>query len=187
MLRACRNWCRSSVAREQVLQDVVFHRLHGAGLDQRFRFERHAVSFVDLHSQFDGRDGSEARISQRCGDVEVAGAHNGGHHFVDVGLKDVHGRIHLLWCCGLLFGLGQRTLVDLHVLVERDGIDLHGHGRHHVGWFLIENKGVERINVDGFVAHHIGCDELAAAFFVKGLHGGIFDVGELTNDAFHLF
>ena len=72
-------------------------------------------------------------------------------------------------------------------MVEGDGVDLHGHGRHHVGRLLIEDEGVERFDVDGFVAHHIGRNEFAASLFVKCLHGGILDVRELADDAFHLF
>ena len=100
--------------------------------------------------------------------------------------EDIHGDVRLLDRGGLLFGFGQGALVHLLVLVERDGIDLHGHGGHHIGRFLVEDEVVERLDVDGLVAHDVGSDELAAAFLVEGLNGGILDARELADDAFHL-
>ena len=101
--------------------------------------------------------------------------------------QDIHGHIRLFHDGCLLLRLRQRALIDFLVLVERNGINLHRHGGHHVGRFLVEDELIECLDVNGLVAHHVGCNELAAAIFVESLHRGILDTREFADDALHLF
>ena len=50
---------------------------------------------------------------------------------------------------------------------------------------MVEDEVVQSLDVNGFIRNDIGCDELAATFFVEGLHGGILDARELKDDAFN--
>ena len=96
-------------------------------------------------------------------------------------------------CCHRLFfgtvfalGLGQCTLVHLLVLVQWNSINLHSHGRHHVRRFLVEDKLIEGFDVDLLITDDVGSNKLTAAVLVKGLHSGVLDAGELTDDGLHL-
>ena len=74
------------------------------------------------------------------------------------------------------------------ILVQRNGINLHGHGRNHIRRFLLKDELIERIDVDGFVADDVGSNELATSILVfESLHGDILDAWELADDALHLF
>ena len=97
--------------------------------------------------------------------------------------QHVHGHINRLDCSSLFLGLGQGSLVYLLVLVQGDGVNLHGNGRHHVGRFLVHDEAVQRLDIHLLVAHDIGRNELAAAFLVKGLYRSILDARELADDA----
>ena len=73
-------------------------------------------------------------------------------------------------------------------MVQRNGINLHGHSRNHIRRFLLKNELIERIDVDGFVADNVGSNELATSILIfESLHGDILDAWELTDDALHLF
>ncbi len=81
--------------------------------------------------------------------------------------------------------LGQGLAVYFLVYVEGDDVYLHGDGGYHVGRFAFQDKGVKRLDVNLFVAYHIGGHELAAALLVEGLHGDVADVREFPDDGFH--
>ena len=99
-------------------------------------------------------------------------------------LEHIHRCIDCLNSLSLLLRLGQGTLVDLLVLVERYGIYLHRDSRHHVWRLLFEDKIVEGFDVYLLVADDVCSNVLAGsfAFHVEGLHGGILDAGELADD-----
>ena len=71
------------------------------------------------------------------------------------------------------------------VLVQRDTLNLHRHGGHHVRRFFIHDEVVQRLDVNGFIGNDVGSDELAAVGFVEGLHRHVLDAGELADYAFH--
>ena len=105
-------------------------------------------------------------------------------------LQDIHRNVSLhLGSYGFLFGLRKCFLVDLLVLIQWYGINLHRHGRNHVGRLLVHDEVVERLDVNLLIADDIGRNELtaAAAFLVKGLNRSILDTWELTNHSLHLF
>ena len=98
--------------------------------------------------------------------------------------EHIHRRIDCLNNLNLLLRFRQGTLVDLLVLVERYGVDLHRDSRHHVWRLLFEDEIVECFDVYLLVADDISSNVLASpfAFHVEGLHGGILDAGELADD-----
>ena len=102
-------------------------------------------------------------------------------------LQLVHRHIALFYCHGFLLRYWQRLLIHFLVLVEWDSIDLHGHGRHHVGRFFLKNEVVQCLNIHLFVTYHVCSDEFATALVIKGLHRGILNARELSDDGFHLF
>ena len=101
--------------------------------------------------------------------------------------QNIHGHIALLDSSSLFLRLGQRTLVDLLILVQRDSVDLHRHGRHHVRRFLVQNKVVEGLDVHLVVAHDISSDKFAATLLVKCLYRGILNAREFTDNTLDLF
>ena len=107
---------------------------------------------------------------------------------MDFLLQHVHRHIalHLGLRC-FLFGLREGFLVHLLVLVERNPVDLHRYSGHHVRRFLLHDEVVQCLDVNGFISNNIGCDELAAALLVEGLHGGVLDTWELADDTLDLF
>ena len=155
-------------------------------LDQFLGIHRDPVLFVELHGQFDGGDGGETDVSKHGGHAEIFRADDAGHDLVQFLLEDVHR--HMAFLHGFRFFLGFREgfLVDLLVLVERDRLNLHRDGRHHIGRFLVHDEVVQRLDVNRLVCHDIRGDELAATFLFESLHGGVFDAGELADDALHL-
>ena len=101
--------------------------------------------------------------------------------------QHIHRYIAVLNCGSLLLRFGQGAFVDLLVLVQGNGVYLHGHCRYHIWRFLVEDEIVQGLDVDLLVAHDVGCDELSASFLVERLDGGVLDAFELTDDGFHLF
>ena len=87
------------------------------------------------------------------------------------------------------FRLGQRTLVHLLVLVQRDGVNLHRDSGHHIGRLLLEDEVVQGLDVYLLVADDVGGNELATALalHIEGLDRGVLDAGELTDDGLDLF
>ena len=75
------------------LEDLVFDALQRACLDERTGVEGDAIALVDLHSQLDGRDGSQTGVSQWGGNIEVAVVHDASKHFVQFLFEHVHGEV----------------------------------------------------------------------------------------------
>ena len=168
--------------------------MQGARLHQRFCVEHHPEAFVHLYGQFDGRDRCQSRIAQHGGHPEVVVVHDAGNHVVQFLFEHVHRNVRLFHGHRLFLGFGQCPFVHFLVLVQRNGVYLHGDRRYHVWRFLVEDEAVECLNVDGLVAHDVGCNEFSAtrrllsvAIHIECLHGGILDARELTYHAFHLF
>ena len=89
---------------------------------------------------------------------------------------------------GLLhFRLRKGFPVHFLIDIQGDGVDLHRHGRDHIGRFPVQDEGVQGVDVHGGVADDIGRQELAAAlaFLVEGLHRDVRNAGEFPDDAFH--
>ena len=83
--------------------------------------------------------------------------------------------------------LRQRPFVHFLVLVQRNSVNLHGYRRHHIGRFLVHDKGIERLGIYLLIAHHVRRDELTAALRkIERLHGSILDTLELTDDRLYL-
>ena len=110
-----------------------------------------------------------------------------GNDVVQLLFQHIQRSIRYLDGCRLLFRLWQGALVHLLVLVERDGLNLHGDGRHHIRWLLVEDEGVECLDVYLLIADDIRSNELAAIFMVEGLHGSILDAWEFADDSLYLF
>ena len=95
---------------------------------------------------------------------------------MDFLLQHIHRYIGVyLHVNGFLLRFRKGFLIDLLVLIQRDGINLHGNGWHHIWWFLVEDEVVQRLDIYLLVADNIGRDELTASFLVERLHRGIFD------------
>ena len=84
--------------------------------------------------------------------------------------------------------LWQRPLIHLLILIQRDGLNLHGGSRDHIGWLLVEDEVVQRLDIYLLVADDIGRNKLTAAtsFLIEGLNRSILDARELTNHSFYL-
>ena len=107
---------------------------------------------------------------------------------MDFLLQYVHGYVGFHFINGgFLLWLWQGFLVHLLVLVQRDGINLHGYGRHHIRWLLVEDKAVQCLDVHLFIADDVCSNEFSSTLFVKGLHGSVLDARELAYDCFHFF
>ena len=105
---------------------------------------------------------------------------------MDFFLQHVHRHIALfLGHGGFLLRFGQRFLVHFLILIQRNSLNLHRHGRNHIRRFLVHNEVVQCFDVYLLVADDIGCDKLASTFLVEGLHRSILDARELTNDSLH--
>ena len=86
------------------------------------------------------------------------------------------------------YRLRQCPLIYFLVLIQRDSVNLHCDGRHHVWRFLVEDEIVQRFNVDLFIADDVCGYKLAArSLFVESLHSGILDAGELADDCLNFF
>ena len=159
-------------------------------LDERLGIKRHIVAFVDEHRKPDSRDGSEPGIAEDCRNAEVFVVHDASNQVEHLLLEHIEWRLFglLRWHRNRRNGLRQGTLVDLLILVERYGIDLHRDSRHHVWRLLFKDEVVEGFDVYLLVADDVCSNELAGsfAFHVEGLHRGILDAGELADDGLDL-
>ena len=72
-------------------------------------------------------------------------------------------------------------------MVQRNSLNLHCYGRHHVWWFLVKDETVQSLNVHLFVADDVSSDKLTAVLVIESLHGSVVDAGELADYCFHLF
>ena len=143
---------------------------------------------MDLHSQLDGRDRSQSHVSQNGGHTEVLRVHDVGYQCVELLFQHVHRYIgfHLLGS-RLFLWHRQCTFVHLSILIQWDGLYLHGHGRHHIRRFLLDDELVHGFDVHLVIAHHVSSDKLTTTVLIKSLHGHILNTRELSDNRFHLF
>ncbi len=176
-------FCNTST--HQCSQNLVFDALHTARLGQSLGIEGNTKAFVNLDGQLDGHDGGKANIAQYRRYTKVLGINDLCDDAVDFLLQHIHRHVGLHNFFHFLFRFRKGFLVHFLVLVERNAVDLHRHGRHHIRWLLVEDKIVQSVDVHLLVADDIGRDEFAASFLVERLHRSILDVRELTDDSLH--
>ena len=141
-----------------------------------------------MDGQLDCHDGSKASIAQHGCNAKVFGVDDFGDDTMNFLFQHIHRHIALhLSRCRFLFGLRKGFLVHLLVLVERDTVDLHRHGGHHIWRLLLQDEIVQGFDVNLLICDDISRDKFATTLFVKSLHSGVLNAGELKNDAFNLF
>ena len=167
------------------LENLVFNALEAGGFGKGVHIGLDAIALEQLGGQAQAAQGAEAVEHQGFG--EPGAFYAGG--FLEQGrelfFQEVE-RCGGLFLCPPGLRLGQGLHVHLLVDVERDGFYLHSNGRHHIRRLAFQDKGIEGGRVYLLVAYHIGCQEFAAAFLVKGLHGNVLDARELADGRFHL-
>ena len=99
--------------------------------------------------------------------------------------KHIHGSTILFNDGNFLLWLREGTFVHLLVLIQRNGINLHGDGWYHIRRLFIENKLIESIYIDGLITNNICCNKLATALIVESLHSSILDTRELADDSLY--
>ena len=82
-------------------------------------------------------------------------------------------------------GSRQGFAVDLLVLVQRNGVNLHRGSRHHIRRLLVENELVQCLHIYLLVTNDISSNILAAILIVEGLYGSILNARILTDDSLH--
>ena len=125
-------------------------------------------------------DGGEARVFQIGGDAEVAVPHR----------FDRAAQHELLVLGGGFLVVGdlslwkrEGALVDLVVLRQGNGVELHDRRRHHVGRLLFPDECLQGRYVHGAVGDHVGRQALQPGALVgKGLDRCVLDAGVLTDD-----
>ncbi len=80
----------------------------------------------------------------------------------------------------------QSLAVNLLVLVERYGVDLHGCSRYHVRRLLLSDERVQFLDFHLFVTDDVGSYILTTILIIKGLHSDILYARELSDDSLHL-
>ena len=85
----------------------------------------------------------------------------------------------------LLLRLRQCLFIDFLILIQRDSVNLHRHGRHHIRWFPLHDKAIHLFYIYLIIRYNISSDKFTTPFFIKGLHGGILNARELTYNALH--
>ena len=82
---------------------------------------------------------------------------------------------------------GQGLFIYLLILVQRDGVQLHGHGRHHIGRLFRTDEGMERINIHYIIGDNVGSEILfPCTRILKGLHRCVLNAWELSDNPLHL-
>ena len=104
-------------------------------------------------------------------------------------LKDIErrSRFCLLFIGSTEYWLRQCPPVHLLVLVQRDGINLHGGSRNHIRRLLVHDETVHCLDVNLFVGYDVCGDVFSAGGIVEGLYRSVLDAGELADDSFHFF
>ena len=84
------------------------------------------------------------------------------------------------------FRLRKRLFVDLLIDGQRDLIDLHHHGGHHIGGLLAFDILCERVDIDLAAADHERRQILAAALVIVRLYRDVADALKAADDRFDL-
>ena len=169
---------------DQDLEHFVLDALQGGRPDEGIHVHLDAIFLVDLRGQAQCGERGKAVVDQRFGQGDAVDVDGFGDQVGNLLLQDVERRRFLDFLLRLLrYGFGQGLPVDLLIDGERDPVDLHRDGRHHVRRFLAEDVGVERLDVDRLVRHHVGGQELATAgsLVVESLDGHVVDAGEIVD------
>ena len=160
------------------------------GQQSRCRVGEH-VTIGDMMASLVGLDDDTSHHQRGAAQLEeVAGGANLVHgqdvaeNLTEQSLHVV-GRLHIFVVCRLNDWCRQCLTVHLLVLVEWNGVDLHGGRRNHVWRFLLTDESIQLLDVHLLVADNVGGNELATILVIKGLHGSILDARELTNNSFH--
>ena len=99
--------------------------------------------------------------------------------------KHIHGSVILFNDGNFLLWLREGTFVHLLVLIQGNGINLHGDSWYHIRRLFIENKLIESIYIDSLITNNICCNKLATALIVESLHSRILDTRELADDTLY--
>ena len=161
--------------------------MQAGGLGKAVHVGFQAVAFVQFGGQAEGAERREAAIVERFREAEATDSHALLDKVGQLLFQYVEGGHMLFLFPGLRFRLGEGLYVHFLVHVKRNGIYLHGNGRHHVRRFLAADKIIQCLNINFFRAHQIGCQEFSGSRsrLVKGLYGNILDSGEFTDYGFH--
>ena len=143
-----------------------------------------ASGFVRLDDDSCHHQGRAAQLEEvvRCAhfvQAEDAGK-DVAEQFLDIVLRS-----HILAVIGCHLRGRQGALVHLLVLVQRDRINLHRGRGHHVRRFAFLDEGMERLDINLFVANDVGGDKLASVWIVKGLNGSVFDARVFAYDGLY--
>ena len=185
LLRCARDSC--GAGQDGLREDFVFDRLDASAAGEELGIQLHAVALVDLRGQLDGQDGGKPGHAEVRRQAEGVGVDDGGDHLLELLLQDIerNGGFLFRLDAGADDRLGQGAAVHFLVLVQRDGLDLHRGGRHHVGRLPVHDEGVQGLDIDLFAGHDIGGDVFAAGGILEGLHRGVLDAREFPDDRLH--
>ena len=116
----------------------------------------------------------------------VRGAH--ALHAQDIGKDGAKGFLRFADGCDVLVHGGGNELrqglaVYLLVHIERNLVQLHPGGGHHVGRLALADEVAGGFGVEGAFRHHIRSQELAAGRGVQRLHRDVFHARELLQHA----
>ena len=162
--------------------------MDGAVRNQLAHVDLQAEFIVDQHRQLDARDRRESEFRKQIGDPEFRRADHAGDDGVDLLFQHVQrsGDLCLVAFLYLWFGLRKLFFVDLLVLIERNAVDLHRDGRHHIGRLVLSDEFSHRFHVNRLVGDDVSGDVLTAAGLVVSLNGSVLDAGEFADDALDL-
>ena len=141
MCRLCFFMCGSATT-HQHCQNLILDALYTARLGQSLGIQGHAKALVNLDGHLDSHDGGQANIAQNRCHAKILGIDDLCDDAVDFLFQHIHRHVALHNLFRFLFGLRKGFLVHLLVLVERNLVDLHRHGGHHVRWFLLHDEVV---------------------------------------------
>ena len=125
-------------------------------------------------------EGGSAKLEEIVGGTHLVHGKNSGENVAEE-LLDLILRRHIIPFFYLDLRSGKGAPIDLLVLIQRDGINLHSGSRHHVRRLTLFDKLVKLLNINFFVTDHIGCYEFSAARIVEGLDCSVLDSLEFTN------
>ena len=131
---------------EKAIKDLVLDALDGALRYQLARIKLYVEALVDLHRETDAGYGAEAEVSEYISDAKLRCIDDAGDDLLQFLFEYVQrrgGRGIRSFRVRFRLGLRKSPLVDLAVLVQRNAVDLHGYGRHHIGRLALPDEIIE--------------------------------------------
>ena len=155
---------RLHCAAEHELLKLVLYRKNRAALHHLFDLRLKAEGLVKLNGELDDRKRGHAGADKIFGNIKFVVSDNLFHDLRNFLFEEGKlPRCGIFLLGGVRLDFGKLAPVELTVYIQRDCVDLHCGGRHHVWRLVFQNEIIELLNVNFTVGNDVCVNALSAA------------------------